>query len=596
MQAKQRIAALRGEMKKRGLSAYVVPSSDAHMDEYVPRYWRRREWVSGFTGSAGEVAVTTNKTALWTDGRYFLQAETQLAGSGITLMRQGEAKTPTIAGWLGSQLKSGAKVGVDPKVISIAQFRRVKSDLEHYGLGLVAVEENLVDRLWTDKPEDDGGPVEVHPVKYAGESVAHKLGRVRKAMATAGATAHVITALDSIAWLFNIRGTDVENNPVVIAYAIVTGKSATLFTDRSKIDKNVRAALGKAVSIQPYEKFRDALKKLAKPSERVWLDPVTTNEWVAELLDGKAKFVMLESPITMFKACKNAAELAGIKAAHVRDGVAMVRFLCWLESAVKKHKLTEISVADKLAEFREQDPMHKGPSFDTIAGYAGHGAIIHYSATPQTNARLAARGIFLLDSGGQYLDGTTDITRVICFSKPTRKQKDQYTRVLKGHLAVTLTPFPAGTAGRQIDTLARKSLWDAGLNYGHGTGHGVGAYLSVHEGPQSISPTRDTGVPLAPGMVLSNEPGYYEPGRYGFRIENLVYVTEDKQRSKSKGTFYRFDNLTLCPIETKLIDKRLLTVEEVSYLNSYHAHVRKVLSPHLEARERSWLERATRPI
>lgn len=596
MQTKQKISALRGEMKKRGLGAYIVPSSDAHMDEYVPRCWRRREWVSGFTGSAGEVAVTMSKAALWTDGRYFLQAESQLTGSGIALMRQGEANAPTIAGWLGSQLKPGARIGVDPKVVSIAQFRRLKSDLEHHGLQLVAYEENLVDRLWTDKPEDDGGPVEVHPVKYAGESVAHKLGRVRKAMAGAGATAHVIAALDSIAWLFNIRGTDVENNPVVIAYAIVTKKGATLFADRSKIDKDVKAALGKAVSLQPYDKFRDALKKLAKPSERVWLDPVSTNEWVAEILYDKAKLVMLESPITMLKACKNAAELAGMKAAHVRDGVAMVKFLSWLESAMKKEKLTEISVADKLAEFREQDPMYKGPSFDTIAGYAGHGAIIHYSATPQTNARLTAKGIFLLDSGGQYLDGTTDITRVICFSKPTREQKDQYTRVLKGHLAVTLTPFPAGTAGRQIDTLARKALWDAGLNYGHGTGHGVGAYLSVHEGPQSISPTRDTGVPLAPGMVLSNEPGYYEPGRYGFRIENLVYVTQDKQRSNSKGTFYRFDNLTLCPIETKLIDKHLLTVEEVSYLNSYHARVRKVLSPHLDTRERSWLERATRPV
>jgi Xaa-Pro aminopeptidase len=519
-----------------------------------------------------------------------------LAGSGIALMRQGEAKTPTIAGWLGTQLKPGSKVGVDPKVISIAQFRRLRSDLEHFDLLLIAFEENLVDRLWKDKPEDDGGPVEVHPVKYAGESVAHKLSRVRKSMAGVGATAHVLAALDSIAWLFNIRGTDVENNPVVIAYAIVTAKRATLFTDQKKIDRDVKAALGKTVTIQPYEKFRDALKKLAQPSEKVWLDPVSMNEWVAELLCDRAKVYMQESPISMFKACKNAAELAGMKAAHVRDGVAMVKFLCWLEREVKKQRLTEVSVADKLAEFREQDPMYKGPSFDTIAGYAAHGAIIHYCATARTNAKLQPKGIFLLDSGGQYLDGTTDITRVICFSAPTAEQKDQYTRVLKGHLAIVLTPFPAGTAGRQIDTLARKPLWDAGLNYGHGTGHGVGAYLSVHEGPQSISPTRDTGVALAPGMVLSNEPGYYKPGRYGFRIENLVYVIEDKQHSNGTGTFYCFESLTMCPIETKLISKSLLAAEELRYLNAYHAKVRKTLTPFLEKAEAAWLARATRPI
>ena len=596
MDTKKRLAALRGAMKRYGLDAYLIPSGDAHMDEYVPRYWRRREWASGFTGSAGELVVTLTKGALWTDGRYFIQAEAQLAGSGISLMRLGEPKTPIIPVWFKSQLRPRAKVGVDPRVISITQYRKLRSDLEDLGMQLVTLEENLVDALWTDAPEDDGGPVEIHSLKYAGESVARKLARVRKAMAANNATAHVISALDCIAWLFNIRGTDVENNPFVIGYAIVTSKKATLYTDRSKIDGDVRKALQRDISIQPYDSFRAALQSLAKSTEKIWLDPVTSNQWIADNLGLKPKLYLHESPIALFKSCKNASELAGMKAAHVRDGVAMVKFLSWLERSIKREQLTEISVADKLAEFREMDPMYRGPSFDTIAGYAGHGAIIHYSATPQTNARLKSSGIFLLDSGGQYLDGTTDITRTICLSKPTAAQKEQYTRVLKGHLALMLTPFPAGTAGRQLDTLARKALWDAGLNYGHGMGHGVGAYLSVHEGPQSISPTRDTGVPLAPGMVCSNEPGYYEPGRYGFRIENLVFVANDNTHSNGKGTFYRFENLTLCPIETKLIDKRLLTTDETKYLNAYHAHVRKVLSPHLETREREWLVRATRPI
>ena len=596
MDVKQRITALRGEMKKRGLSAYLVPSSDEHLDEYVPRFWRRREWISGFTGSAGDFVVSTNKAALWTDSRYFLQAEAQLGGSGASLMRMGELQTPPISIWLRTQLRPGAKVGVDPHVISIAQYHRLKAELENLDLQLVSVEANLVDAIWKDRPENDGGPIDVHPLKYAGESVTHKLSRLRKAMAASGATAHVISALDCIAWLFNIRGTDIENNPVVIGYAIVTDKKATLFTDVSKADRDVRAAFGKSVSLEFYQSFRSALKKLAVGGGKVWLDPSTASQWITDTLGAKPKLLLQESPIVLYKATKNNAELSGMKAAHVRDGVAMVKFLCWLEYAVKRQKLTEISVADKLAEFREMDPMYRGPSFDTIAGYAGHGAIIHYSATPKTAARLQPKGIFLLDSGGQYLDGTTDITRVVCFSKPTPKQREQYTRVLKGHLAIMLTPFPAGTAGRQIDTLARKPLWDAGLNYGHGTGHGVGAYLSVHEGPQSISPTRDTGVALAPGMVCSNEPGYYETGKYGFRIENLIYVSENGKAPKGKPTFYTFANLTLCPIETKLIEKRLLSSDEIKYLNAYHAQVRKTLAPFLERDEAAWLKKATQQI
>jgi Xaa-Pro aminopeptidase len=596
MDVKQRIVALRREMAKRGLAAYLVPSADAHMDEYVPCHWRRRAWMSGFTGSAGELVVTRTKAGLWTDSRYFLQAEAQLKGSGIVLMRMGEPTTPNIVTWLARTMPRGSKVGVDPRVIPVAQHKLLAGDLANYDLQLVMVEENLVDKLWTDKPEAEGGPMEVHPVKYAGESLSKKLARVRKAMKESGATAHVIAALDSIAWLFNIRGTDVENNPFVISYAIVMDKKATLFTDRRKVDASVRRAFGRHVVVKPYKDLREAVKSLAKPTEKVWLDPGTTNQWIAELLTPKARLLLKESPIVLYKAMKNDTELAGAKAAHVRDGAAMVRFLTWLDRAVRRQSVTEISLAEKLEEFRELDPLYRGPSFDTIAGYAGHGAIIHYSATPQTNARVRPTGILLIDSGGQYLDGTTDITRTISLSKPTPEQKDRYTRVLKGHLALLLTPFPVGTSGKQIDTLARKALWDSGLNYGHGTGHGVGSYLGVHEGPQSISPTRDTGVPLRPGMVCSNEPGYYAPGKYGMRIENLVFVAEIKRRSNGQVPFLKFENLTLCPIDTRLIEKSLLTSDELAYLNSYHAQVRKSLLPHLNHAEAAWLEKATRPI
>jgi len=596
MTTKARVAALRALMKKSRLHAYLIPSADAHLNEYVPTFWRRREWISGFTGSAGDVVITLKKAALWTDGRYFLQAGDQLAGSGITLMKLGVPGTPTIPLWLSKQLGKGQRVGVDPRVLSLAQFAKMKGELADFSIELIPLERNLVDALWEDQPPAPVGPVEVHPVKYAGERFQDKIKRVRKAMRDAGARAHVVSALDCVAWLFNIRGSDVQHNPVVIAYAIVTEKKATLFVDRKKVTPELRRAFGKSAEIREYAAMRAALIRLARGGGPVLLDPAATSQWIAGLLSPRAKLILRESPIMLMKAAKNSSEIRGMRQAHVRDGVAMVKFLYWLEQSLGRRRVSEITIAEKLEELRSRSRLFRGLSFDTIVGYGPHGAVIHYSATPETDVPIRRKGLMIVDSGAQYLDGTTDITRTLCLSAPATAQKNEYTRVLKGHIQVALASFPVGASGRQLDTLARKALWDAGLDYGHGTGHGVGAYLSVHEGPQSISNRDTSGTPLAPGMVVSNEPGYYQAGEYGMRIENLVYVTRDKEHSTRERAFLKFENLTLCPIGTKLIDARLLTRAEIRYFNAYHARVRKVLTRFLTKPEAAWLKKVTRPI
>jgi Xaa-Pro aminopeptidase len=596
MTIKARVAALRALMKKNRLHAYLVPSADAHLNEYVPTFWRRREWLSGFTGSAGDVVVTLKKAALWTDGRYFLQAGNQLAASGIALMKLGLPGTPTMTMWLSRQLKKGQRVGVDPRVLSLVQFKKLKEELADFSIGLVPLERNLVDELWKDQPPPPDGVVEIHPLKYAGERFQNKIRRVRKAMREAGARAHVVSALDCVAWLFNVRGSDVTHVPVVIGYAIITEKAATLFVDRKKVTKELRRALGKSAQIRDYATFRAALIRLSRSGGPVLLDAAATSQWIAGLLSRRAKLVLRESPILLMKAAKNTVEIRGMRQAHLRDGVAMVKFLYWLEQSLGRSRISEITVAEKLEEFRSRSRLFHGVSFDTIAGYGPHGAIIHYSATPETDIPVRRKGLMIVDSGAQYLDGTTDITRTLCLSTPTAAQRRAYTFVLKGHIQVALASFPVGASGRQLDTLARKALWDAGLDYGHGTGHGVGAYLSVHEGPQSISNRDTSGTPLVPGMVLSNEPGYYQAGEYGVRIENLVYVTPDRERSTRERAFLKFENLTLCPIATRPIDARLLARDEVRYFNAYHARVRKTLTRFLTKPEAAWLRKATRPI
>jgi Xaa-Pro aminopeptidase len=592
---KKRMEALRSLMKKNKIKAYLVPSTDPHQSEYLPVMWERRKWLSGFTGSAGDLAITLKKTGLWTDSRYFLQAEQQLQGSGIDLFKIGIPGVPTIPQWLKKELKAEDKVGFDPRLFSYNETQKLKSFLKEWRIKLTPIEKNLIDNIWQDQPPFPKKQIKPHPKKYAGRSIEEKLEMLRQQMKEEKVKAHILTTLDSIAWVFNIRGTDVEFNPVVIAYAIITPKKAMLFTDMEKITRAVRRHLGETVQVYDYDDFRKQLKKLAKSELKVWLDPNSVSYWIVDILKKDCDLFFKESPVTRLKALKNKTEITGAKAAHIRDGVAMVKFLHWLERTVPQGGLTEISASQKLEEFRQELDLYQGPSFETIAGYQEHGAIVHYASTPQTDVELKPRGIFLIDSGGQYLDGTTDITRTIALGKPTAEQKDRFTRILKGHISLAMTRFPRGTAGNQLDTIARKPLWDINQNYGHGTGHGIGAYLNVHEGPQAISYYRGLGVPLEPGMIISNEPGFYKTGEYGMRVENLIVVVEDKN-GKTTNDFYSFETISLCPIDLNLIDKNLLSARELGWLNSYHKKVKELLSPYLNKDEKEWLTKATRQI
>ena len=587
--------ALRSLMKKNKIKAYLVPSTDPHQSEYLPVMWERRKWLSGFTGSAGDLAITLKKTGLWTDSRYFLQAEQQLQGSGIDLFKIGIPGVPTIPQWLKKELKAEDKVGFDPRLFSYNETQKLKSFLKEWRIKLTPIEKNLIDNIWQDQPPFPKNQIKPHPKKYAGRSIEEKLEMLRQQMKEEKVKAHILTTLDSIAWVFNIRGTDVEFNPVVIAYAIITPKKAMLFTDMEKITRAVRRHLGETVQVYDYDDFRKQLKKLAKSELKVWLDPNSVSYWIVDILKKDCNLFFKESPVTRLKALKNKTEITGAKAAHIRDGVAMVKFLHWLERTVPQGGVTEISASQKLEEFRQELDLYQGPSFETIAGYQEHGAIVHYASTPQTDVELKPRGIFLIDSGGQYLDGTTDITRTIAMGKPTAEQKDRFTRILKGHISLAMTRFPRGTAGNQLDTIARKPLWDINQNYGHGTGHGIGAYLNVHEGPQAISYYRGLGVPLEPGMIISNEPGYYKTGEYGMRVENLIVVVEDKN-GKTTNDFYSFETISFCPIDLNLIDKNLLSARELGWLNSYHKKVKELLSPYLNKDEKEWLTKATRQI
>ena len=593
---KERLRKLRQLMKKYDIQAYLIPSTDPHQSEYVPRMWQRRQWLSGFTGSAGDVVVTLNKAGLWTDSRYFLQAEEELQGSGIDLFKIGLPETPSIPEWIKSELEEGDSVGIDPQLFSYQEARKLRQELGEKYINLESIEKNLVDAIWQDRPDFPLDPIRPHYLKYSGESVESKLARLREKMTEQGVDAHIISTLDAIAWLYNIRGRDVEFNPVVIAYAIVTKEGATLFTRQEKITEPLREHFNGLVQIYSYSDFKTHLKKLARSSARVWLDPTTVSQWVVDQLQKGCELFFKESPITLFKAIKNETEIAGFKSAHIRDGVAMVKFLYWLYNAVPGGGVTELSAAEKAEHFRAEQKLYQGLSFATIAAYREHGAIVHYEPTSRTDVELKPEGIFLFDSGGQYLDGTTDITRTVALGDPTPEQKDRFTRVLKGHIQLAMTRFPRNTAGNQLDTIARKPLWDIALNYGHGTGHGVGSYLNVHEGPHAISFYRGIGVPLEVGMIISNEPGYYKAGEYGIRTENIILTLKDEDGSSDEYEFYKFETITLCPIDLKLIEPSLLTEAEKNWLNSYHLRVRETLSPYLKGEELDWLISATRSI
>ncbi|MCP4291727.1 MAG: aminopeptidase P family protein [bacterium] len=594
MNAREKIAALRKLMKKNKVDAYYVPSADPHMSEYLPECWKHRAWLSGFTGSAGEVLVGMKKAGLWTDGRYFLQGSIELKGSGIDLMRMGEPGTPSKVQWLAAQLKKGQSLGVDASVISVSAARSFDEGLAAHGIKVKYFTPNLVGELWTDRPDPVLAPMVNHPVKFCGEKVESKLSKVRAAMKDAGCTAHVVAGLDQVAWLLNVRSKDISFTPVVTAYAVVTNRAATIYVDSRKVGKGIAKTLkGKAV-IKPYDSVWDDLKKLGGAKKScVWIDESCTNRRVVDTLKG-AGIHSAASPITALKAVKNAVQIEGFAEAHRRDGVAMVKFLKWLETAVPAGGQTEITASDQLAKFRAEGEGFKDLSFDTISGYAANGAIIHYSATKESCAKLKPKGLYLIDSGGQYPEGTTDITRTVPLGKPTKRQIECFTRVLMGTIDCTMIPFPAGTTGQRQEMFARRALWAIGEDYAHGTGHGVGQYLGVHEGPHSLK-NIDT-PPLVEGNILSVEPGHYESGKFGIRIEHLAFVVRDEKHSTADKTWFTFHPVTLAPIDTSLVNKKLMTSDQVTWLNQYHKRVYKELSPRLDAGHRKWLKKATKAI
>ena len=585
-QIKERVASLREAMRQVGVSACIIPGTDPHASEYIAEHWKERVWISGFTGSAGTAVVGLEKAGVWTDSRYFLQGAEQLEGSGFDLMKMGMPETPDIVSWIGAQLKAGERVGVNAQMFSVNGFAAMKAELKIYGVELVSVD--LPAQVWTDRPELPADPFFVFSAEYAGKTTTEKLSLLRAELKKARANTFVMSALDDIAWLFNIRGKDVDYNPVVISFALIEENKATLFVAREKLTDETRAYLSsEGVEVAPYNAVYDALKALDQ-TKVVLMDGAKLNQSLFEAIPAACAVQNAMSPVFKLKSIKNEVEMAGIRRAMIKDGVALTRFFKWLEENLKTGKLTEVSVDRKLYEFRSQQENFMGESFGTIAGFGPHGAIVHYSATEESASTLKADNIFLLDSGGQYLDGTTDITRTVTLGTPTVQQKIDFTLVLKGHISLTTAVFPVGTRGSQLDVLARKAMWDLGLNYGHGTGHGVGHFLNVHEGPQSIR-MEENPVVLQEGMFMSNEPGLYRTNKYGIRTENLVHIVPAMKTEF--GQFLKFETVTLFPIDQLLIDVELLTDAEVEWLNAYHKKVYELISPKLDGDEREWLSK-----
>jgi Xaa-Pro aminopeptidase len=593
---KKRVKALRGLMKKFGLDAYLVPSTDPHQNEYIPDFWQRRKFISGFRGSAGDAVITHTKAGLWTDSRYFLQAEQELDLKIFRLFKVGMPGVPELNEWIAEELKRGGVIGVDPQVLSHKVYKDIHESLKKKGVNLKGVSKNLVDAVWEDRPAPLRENIQIHPVKYAGESFRKKLARTREKMDEQSVDLLVLSALDEIAWLFNIRGRDIKHNPVVIAYALIAMKSVLLFIDPGKVTKRIRHILQAGAEFRAYDSFFSALPKIAQKHQRVWVDESRVNQRIYNVVKKHADIHAMPGPIPGIKAVKNNTEILGFRSAHVRDGASMVKFLFWLEHAIKNRKITELEAAAKLEEIRSKNSLFQGISFETISAFGAHSAIVHYGATQETDIHLQHGDIYLVDSGAQYLDATTDITRSVILGRPKAQHKEYFTRVLKGLIGLSATSFPKGTSGRQLDSIARLPLWNSGKNYGHGTGHGIGTYLNVHEGPHAISPHRCVGVPIEPGMITTIEPGIYLEDQFGIRLENVVVVVKDEKNSTQDSQFYRFDTLTLCPIDLKLIKKALLSQKEIDWLNDYHKKVRKTLSPLVGKEEKRWLDRHTRSI
>ncbi len=598
--AAQRLAALRQSCSALGVDGCIVPRTDEHQGEYLPARAQRLAWLTGFTGSAGAAVVLSDKAAVFTDGRYTLQVRQQVDSALYEIHHLTESPPHD---WIAENLPQGGKLGYDPWLHTMSSLARLRTACERAGGTLVPLDENPVDRIWRDQPPPPIAPVWPHPLSYAGRSSGEKRGELAKSLADDGVDAAVLSAPDSIAWLLNLRGGDVPHMPIALSFAILrSDETVSWFIDRRKLTDGMAAHLGNAVSVEPVDGFGNALRGL--DGRRILVDPKTAPSWVlAQLESAKAAIVHGDDPCALPKACKNDVELAGARAAHARDAVAVARFLAWLEREAPAGELTEIDAAQQLKAFRVETGALQDLSFSTISGAGPNGAIVHYSVTPESNRSLEPGSLYLVDSGGQYQDGTTDITRTVLIEpKPDQgllsEFRDRFTRVLKGHIALATTRFPEGTTGSQLDALARAPLWRAGLDFDHGTGHGVGSYLGVHEGPQRISKLPNS-VALRPGMIISNEPGYYKAGGYGIRIENLIAVRRLVQDALPEGTekpFYEFETMTLAPIDRRLIDPSLMSPDETAWLDAYHARVMAEIGPALDGGTRGWLEQATQPL
>ena len=596
----QRLEDLREVMRREHLAAFIFPSTDPHQGEYVPDHWKGREFISGFNGSAGTAVVTMTSAALWTDSRYFLAAEEQLRGTEYQLMKLKIAGTPSIAEWIGRECGAGAEVGIDGWCSSANAVRELIADLRKEGGITLRTNLDPLRTIWRNRPPIPERPVELFPLEYAGESARDKLARIRKALRQRHADGMLMSSLDDIAWTLNLRGTDVHCNPVFVSYLLVSSKDAILYINKVKLPQQVAGYLNaEGVAIAPYEDVAKGLKDYFEYN--ILLDPDEVNYVLFKTVS--REIVEEESPVKRMKTVKNEREIAGFRSAMLKDGIAMVKFLYWLSkqlpapagegSGVGTVSLTELSISDKLASLRAEQPLYRDISFDTIAGYGEHAAIVHYEPTPETDIPLQPRGLLLLDSGAQYLNGTTDITRTIALGPLTEEERRIYTLVLKGHIQIELCKFPSGSSGTQIDILARKDMWREGLNYLHGTGHGVGTYLNVHEGPHQFRMEWKP-APLVAGMTITDEPGIYLPGRCGARTENTLLIVPYKETEF--GEFLQFESLTLCPIDKAPIIREMMLQEEIDWLNQYHQRVFDTLAPHLNQEESAWLQVACAPL
>ena len=590
----ERIAALREAMKQHKIDAYIIPTSDPHMSEYPADCWKYREWISGFTGSAGTVIITADKAGLWTDSRYFLQASTQLEGTCIELFKMMLPETPTIPEFLTHELKEGQTVGLNGETYSLADARSLEKALAEKEIKL-NTNASLINPIWKERPAIPEAPMFEMPIELSGKSTEDKLIDINKMLHKAGADCTILSALDEVAWTFNIRGTDVAYNPVVISYAFVSEKESVLFVNPKKIPAEIAEHLKKeGVTLADYGMLATFLSRLPERT-RVFIDSKRTNVAIYNALPKSSILIEGISPANHLKSIKNETEIKGFRNAVLKDGIAMTKFYFWLEKMLKAgEKVTELSAAAKLTALRSEQPQYVMDSFASISSYGPHGAVVHYSPTPETDTELKTDSLYLLDSGAQYLDGTTDITRTIALcDEPSEQMKKDFTRALKGTIGIAKCKFPAGIRGCLIDAFARKALWDAGINYLHGTCHGIGHCLNVHEGPQSIR-MEENPVILEPGMVMSDEPAMYRPGEYGIRTENMILIREDSETEF--GKFLGFETLTLCYIDTKLVIPSMLSVREHAWLNKYHQMVYDLVSPHLTEEEKAWLKEKTAEI